>query len=334
LRPLLQRLSELSQLIERNGQSPQLWQYHLEQAEVLLRLAGASREKERDGIIRMAVDAYYSAALLSPREQPIAWQRLRQLPHLLARFFPGHPVILYAVMQEIQADCLRVLEQSGGDRVKSEERRCQRLLHFAQEYPTAAEAPKVVLQAAQLRESLGQDEEASHCYQYLAVHFPNTALARKASGALWCLGQNHEPMQLELPLLYGSPSSIQNTFNLEELRGKLVVVYFWTSTSERAAEEFPILKQLTDRYVGRGLEVVYVNLDADPAQARAFLSGRLTAGAHCYQAGGLEGAIAERYGLQEVPQAFLVGRDGTLLKHSLPASRLETELAGRQPHRR
>jgi len=333
LRPLLERLSQLSQLIERNPQSPQLWQFHLEQADVLLRLAGSSQKKERDSILRMTVDAVYSSALLSPREQPIAWQRLRQLPQLLAQLFPGHPVILYAVMQEIQADCMRVMEQSGGDRVKSEEHRCRRLLQFAQEYPQAAEAPKAVLQAAQVHESLGQIEEAGRCYQYLVENFPNDAAARKAGGALWRLGQSHQPVQLELPLLYASGSSIQKTFNLEELRGKLIVVYFWTSTSEHAAEDFQTLKQVTDRHVGRGLDVVYVNMDADPAQARAFLSGQLTAGVHCYQAGGLEGPIAERYGIQQVPQAFLVGRDGTLLKHSLPAARLETELVASQPHR-
>ena len=331
LRPLLARLSELSQLIERNAQSPQLWQYQLEQAEVLLRLAGSSREKERDGILRMAVDACYSAALLCPRKQPLAWQRLQQLPQYLAQVFPGHPVVTYAILQEIQADCIRVMEQSGGDRLKSEEHRCQRLLQFAQEHSDCAEAPKVVLQAAQIRESLGQNEEASRCYQCLVEHFPNDAAARKAGGALWRLGENHQPMQLDLPLLYSSGSSFRNTFNLEELRGKLVVVYFWTSTSERVAEDFQILKQVTDRYVGRGLEIVYVNMDVEPAQGRSFLSDRLTAGVHCYQAGGLEGPIAERYGLQEVPQAFLIGRDGTLLKHSLPASRLETELVGSHP---
>lgn len=332
LRPLLERLSQLSQFIERNPQSPQLWQYHLEQAEVLLRLAGPSQEKERESILRMAVDAFYSSALLCPREQPVAWQRLQQLPPRLAQLFPGDPVVHYAVLQEIQADCMRVLEQTGGDRVKSEEHRCRRLMEFAQDHPGVAEAPKAVMQAAQIRESLGENEEAGRCYQYLVEHFPDDAASRKAAGALWRLGQSHQPMQMELPLLYSFDSSIQRTFNLEELRGKRVVVYFWTSTSEHAAEDFALLKQVTDRHVGRGLEIVYVNMDADPAQGRAFLSDRLTAGVHCYQAGGLEGPIAERYGLQEVPQAFLIDRNGSLLKHSLSASRLETELAGRQPH--
>lgn len=332
LRPLLERLTQLSQFIEHNPQSPQLWQYQLEQAEVLLQLAARSRQKEREGTLRMAVDANYSAALLCPREQPIALHRLRELPQRLAQAFPGNPAVLYAVFQEIQADCILVMEQTGGDRTKSEEHRCDRLLQFAEEHPNVPEAVNAVQQAAQIRESLGQAEEASRCYRFLVEHFPSDPAARKAEGALWRLGANHEPMQLQLPLLYASGNSGPNTFNLDELRGKVVIVYFWTSASAQAAEDFDLLKHLTDRCAGRGLEVVYVNMDADPSQGRAFLSGRLTAGVHCYQAGGLQGPVAERYGLQELPQAFLVGREGTLLKHSLPVSRLETELIGNVPH--
>jgi peroxiredoxin len=330
--PLLQRLTQLSQLIERNAQSPELWKYHLEQADVLLQLAGQSTEKERDGLLRMAVDASYSAAVLCPREQPVAVQRLRQLPQYLAQAFPGNPAMIYALLQGIQADCTLVLERSGGDHAKSEEYRCERLMQFAQLYPEAPEAIKSVQQAAKTRESLGQNEEACHCYRFLVEHFPNAPAARKAEGALWRLGSDHEPIQLQLPLLYVSGSSTQNTFNLDELRGKIVLVYFWASTSTSALEDFQTIRQLTDRYGSRGLEVVYVNMDAESAQARAFLSGQLTAGVHCYQAGGLDSPLAERYGIQELPQAFLIGRDGSVLKHSLPASRLEAELVGNVSH--
>ncbi len=334
LRPLLDKLTQLSQFIERNSESPQVWQYHLEQADVLLRLAAQSQEKERESILRMAVDASYSAALLCPRDQPVAFQRLRQLPDFLTQLFPGNPAVLYAVLQEIQADCILVMEQTGGDQVKSEQHRCARLLRFAREHPEMPEAAKVVLQAAQTAESMGANEEAVRCCRYLVEHFPNDKTARKAAGALWRLGDNHEPIAMVLPLLYSTGSTPNSLFNFGELRGRMVVIYFWTSTSEHADEDFQALKQLTDRYMGRGLEVVYVNMDTDPAQGRAFLSGRLTAGVHLHQPGGMDGSIAERYGIQKVPQAFLVGRDGTLLKHSLSVSRLETELGNELPHGR
>jgi hypothetical protein len=332
MRPLLERLSQLSQLIDRDAQSPQSWQYHLEQAEVLLRLAVHSRDKERDSTLRMAVDGFYSAALLAPKEQPIAVDRLRQLPRRLARAFPDSPVVHYAVLQEIQADCMRVLE-STGDNAKSQQHRCTRLLQFAQEHADMPEAAQAVLEAGRISESLGETNEASRCYRYLMEHFSSDAAARKAEGALWRLDQGRGVVRLQLPLLYASGRGNEDTFNVDQCRGKLVVVYFWTSTSPQVSEDFEALKQITDRH-GRDLEVVYVNMDDDPAQGRGFLSGRLTAGVHLYQAGGLQGAVAVRFGIQEVPQAFLLGRDGRLLKHSLPVSRLVTEVEGRlQPSR-
>jgi thiol-disulfide isomerase/thioredoxin len=334
LRPLLDKLSELSQAIDRNAQSPQVWQYHLEQAEVLLRLAAQSRQKEREDILHMAVDASSSAALLCPREQPIGLQRLRELPSRLTQYFPGSPAILYSILQGIEADCTLELEKTGGDKVKAEDYRCKRLLQFAQQHTEFPEAAKAVLQAAHIRESLGQNEEACRCYRLLVERFPNDPAARKAGGALWRLGDNHQPISLELPLLYGAAGSGTATFQLDELRGRLVVVYFWSSTSERVEEDFQQLKQMTDRYAGRGLEVVYVNMDSDGAKARGFLSGRLTSGVHVHQPGGLEGAVAEQYGIQSLPQIFLVGRDGTLMKHSLTMDRLEAEIANQLPRRR
>ena len=62
------------------------------------------------------------------------------------------------------------------------------------------------------------------------------------------------------------------------MSGKVAVVYFWSSSSGQVAEDFEALKRLTDRYQDHGLTVVYVNLDSDSAQARAFLAGQLTAG--------------------------------------------------------
>jgi hypothetical protein len=333
LRPLLDKLSELSQFIERNAQAPQIWQYHLEQAELLLRLASQSRPKERDSILRMAVDGFSSAALLCPREQPLALQKLRELPQRLAHYFPNSPAILYAVRQEIDADCSLVLEKTGGDRTKAEEYRCKRLLQFAREHRETPEAAQAVLQAAHLHESLGQIDDACHCYRILIDHFSKDPAARKAGGALWRLGANQQPMYLELPLLYAAGAGSNVPFNIDEMRGQYVAIYFWTSASQRCEEDFARLKQITDRFAGRGLQVVYVNMDADVAQGRAFLAGRLTSGVHVYQAGGLDGPVAERYGIQEVPQVFLVNREGKLLKHSLSVERLETELSECLPSR-
>jgi hypothetical protein len=322
----------LSRLISQNAQAPQAWRFHLEQGEVLLQLVGRSKGEERDKLLRMAIDSFYSAAAISPGDQPTAYERLLRLPAQIAQAIPGSPLIHYAVLQEIQADCMRVLEKSGGDRAKFQEHRRNRLMRFARENIQSPEAPNAVLEAAQISESLGATEEACRCYRYLNENFPGHTAGRKAGGALWRLGKIDGPVRLEMPLLYSAGGPGDAPYDLGQLRGKLVVVYFWSSTDAHVAEDFRALKQLTDSYGSRGLEMVYVNMDEDPAQGRAFLSGQLTAGVHLYQSGGLAGAAAERYGILELPQSFLVGKDGTLLGHTIPAVQFETHVSQHLPH--
>jgi hypothetical protein len=329
---LLERLTALSELIVRNAQSPQVWRYNLDQAEATWRLAARSDGKERENWLRMVVDSHYAAAVQSPANDLTATQRLAQLPSLIAQAYPGSPVVAYAALQEVQADYIRVLQQAGDNPVGAQMHRCERLAQFALAYPATPEAPRALQEAAQTCESLGKTAEAVRYYRTLAATFPGQALGRKAEGSLWRLSRGGEPVHLELPVLYAVGEGAAPPFNLRQLQGKLVVVYFWVSSSAQAAEDFQTLKRLTDRWQDHGLEVVYVNLDGDAAQARAFLSGRLTAGVHLCQGGGLEAPVAERFGLQSLPQAFVVDPNGNLIRHSLQAAQLEAETARHLTH--
>jgi hypothetical protein len=325
---LLNRLTRLSEEIGKNIDSPQIWRTQLEQADVLMRLAARCSPDERSRWLRMAVDSLYSAAVQSPENEQTAIHRLAQMPGQLAQIPSARDLYTYAALQEIRAAHVRSLTATGADPAKAQATLASNLLHFAQAYPQAAEAPKAVLEAGQIWESLKNAEEACRCYRCLIEKFSQHALARKAEGCLWRLGLGGASVHLKLPLLYSSEDRPDLCFDIEELRGRVVVVYFWSATYSRSGEEFDALRRLADRYQSRGLAIVYVNLDRDPEPARAFLSGRLTAGEHLYQSGGLDGAVAERYGLQSLPQAFLIGRNGTLLRHSLQVSQLDGELAG------
>jgi hypothetical protein len=334
MRRLLDKLNVLTERITKDAQSPEAWRTHLEEGAVLLQIAARSKPEERDNWVRMAADSYYSAAVISPENEPAATKRLAELPGAIARVFPGSPVIAYAALQEVQADCTRFMVTSGGDATQTQGHRRDRLLRFAQEYPASAEAPKAVLEAGQLSEQIGKTDDARTCYRYLTEHFPASPQARKVGGALWRLGKDSEPMEFALPLLFSDHKSAASMYNIAQLRGQIVVVYFWSSDGPGVAEEFVALKQVTDRFRSRGLEALYVNLDADPAKAQAFLSDRLTAGEHLYQGGGLDGSVAERYGIHNIPETFLLRRDGTVIRHSLKAADLEKELTGLLPQGR
>ena len=317
-------LSELGDMIGRTTQTSKLWRYQLAQGDVLLQLAAGSKAQERDPWMRAAVDSYQTAAVLSPDEELSAHQRLFQV----AGTFPESPVSNYAILQEMHVDYLRVLGKPGINPAKSQELLRDRLVGFVEEFPKAPEAPQIVLEVGQISEALGKMHDARRFYRFLAENCPDHGVARQAGQALWRVGLAGEPMHLKLPLLFAAPGD--DAFDVDAVGSKVVVAYFWSSTSASAQleEDFRALKQLTDRYRDHGLEVVYVNLDSDPAQAKAFLSGRLMAGVHVFQKGDVASPLAERYGMQTLPQAVVIGKDGAVVRHAVPAAELEGEVAG------
>jgi tetratricopeptide (TPR) repeat protein len=321
---LLARLGEYGEYISKNPDAPQSWRYQMAQADVMLQLSVRSKNaKERDDWLRSAIDSYYSAAVQSPEKEQMAYQRLAQLPGQIQRAYPGNNLFAYAALQEVQADYMRVLAKSPEEASKAQEHLLGRLVKFAEEYPGAEETPKVLLDAAQLCETLGKVDDARRYYRHLAEHHAGKPVGRKANGSLWRLGMAGEMIDLKAPLLFGDTGNNPPLFDIATLRPSLVIIYFWTSASEGALADFQTLKRLTDRYAYRGLEVVFVNLDQEPAKAREFMTGRLTSGTHLHESGGLDSPMAEKFGLQSLPQAFVVGREGKLIQHTLKASEVE-----------
>lgn len=58
---------------------------------------------------------------------------------------------------------------------------------------------------------------------------------------------------------------------LSSLQGKVVVLDFWASWCEPCKVELPILNKMNAKYKGRGLEIIGINEDKEPSDAKAFL---------------------------------------------------------------
>lgn len=328
IQQLLGKLTELSNRLSKDTPPADVYRYQVAQTEVMLQLAVRSTGKEREDWLRMAIDSQYAAAIQAPDSDPTAYQRLQLLPGQINQAFPGSRAVTYALLQEIQASYMKALSKAGDNPGKAQLLLRDRLLHFAETYPNVEEAPKAVMEAAQLSEQLNRHEDARKCYAYLTRRYAGTPTARKAEGIQWRLGGEKTEVQLRLPYIYATSARGEQQFDLNQLRGKLVVVFFWSTSSPAIDQEFQALKALTDRYQFHGVEVVYVNLDDDPVQVREYLSGKLLAGTQVSQRGGLNSEVAQRFGIKKLPEAFVVGREGQLLKHSLTAAQLEAEVAG------
>ena len=196
------------------------------------------------------------------------------------------------------------------------------LTKYVQAYPKAEDTPDALMQLGMVSEFANKEVQAKNWYRRLTRDFPQHALAPKAEGALRRLEIEGKPLELSGPLLGGG------SFNIEQLRGKVVIVYYWASwNKERCVADFATLKMLLDGHANQGLALVSVSLDNTAEEANAFVQRTSAPGQHLFQPGGLESPLATQYGVMVLPNLFLVDKDGKVVSRTVQqVSGLEDEL--------
>ncbi len=100
---------------------------------------------------------------------------------------------------------------------------------------------------------------------------------------------------------------------LADLRGKVVVVNFWSSWCEPCKDEAQELERAWQRYKDRGVVIVGANVWTEDQEARGFLEEQ----GITYPNGSTEAALAAEYGLTGIPETFIIDRDGKLVRRWL-----------------
>jgi thiol-disulfide isomerase/thioredoxin len=301
-----------------SGPNQALASYHLQRADLLERVVARAKPEEREPWIRQVADALSTAASSSTATDHTALTRLASLEKQIVPAMAGTNLAAYVAYRNLSAEYALKLAQKDAPFAKIQEDWLAQLAKFVQTYPHAPDTADALLQLGMVSEFVGKEIEAKKWYQQLATSFADNPLAAKGRGALERLDLEGKQLKLSGPVL-GS----NQTFDLQQKRGKVVVVYYWASWNGQCVGDFAKLKLLLDSYSDKGLDLVTVNLDSTPEEAQAYLSKAPAPGTHLYQAGGLDSPLAVQYGVMGLPNLFLVNAEGKVLSRTVQIANLE-----------
>ena len=100
------------------------------------------------------------------------------------------------------------------------------------------------------------------------------------------------------------------TAQLSQERGKVVYVDFWASWCGPCRLSFPWMNEMHAKYGSQGLEIIAINVDANPADAKKFLDATPAKFRIAFDQ---KGATPKAYGVKAMPTSYLVDRQGALL---------------------
>ncbi len=107
-----------------------------------------------------------------------------------------------------------------------------------------------------------------------------------------------------------SVKAAEGVIDLADYRGKILYVDFWASWCVPCLKSFPWMNAMHEKYAARGLQIVAVNLDKDPALSAGFIDKTKPAFAIGYDQ---QGELATLFNVVGMPNSFLFDAEGLLI---------------------
>ena len=149
-------------------------------------------------------------------------------------------------------------------------------------------------------------------YQRIGDQYPGSRSAELRRGSLRRLDAVGKPFDLEfIEAISGSQVS------MKDLRGKAVVIDFWSTSCSACVAEMPKMKKLYAEFKEKGLEIIGVNLDAPKEDGgldklKEFVKKEGIPWPQYYQGDGWHSAFSTSWGIHFLPAVFVVDQEGKL----------------------
>jgi hypothetical protein len=321
---LLTKLHEVDSQFPNPPTPENLAAHNAKRVEILEQIVAKLEAKDQETWLKLLADALSAA---SEGEKPGGKHitRLQQLRESIAKgqntALGAYITFRYLIAENSIALATTGNEAGGFDVIQARWR--TNLEDFIKTYPTSEEAPEAMLRLAMATEYLRDGEsKAKEWYSRLAREYPRHPHAAKAAGAVKRLDSEGKPLELVGPRLDNGQA-----FDAANLRGKVVVVYYFASWSRALAGDVQKLIALEREYGPKDLVLIGVCLDNDARTAAQTVASFQVPGIILHAPGGLDASpLAANYGIVVVPHVFVVGKDGKIVNRNAQATTVEEDV--------
>ena len=318
MQKILAQLETLDQQFS-NAEGDQRAALQHQRADLLAKLAeNAPNDQERvqwykqlaDSVSAATQDGSYpeGIALLQEWEQKLAdWEE--------------DELVAYFQFQRMLAEYYGVtLAQEGVDAAKAQSQWLASLEAYLEEHPQSENSAEALRQLAMGSEIAGENETAVKWYRRILDEFPNSVHAAMSNGAITRLTSEGNAIRFTGPAIQGG------NVDLAALRGKTVIIQYWTTSCDVCTKDHELLGNLYKKYGGTGLEIIGVNLDYSRDKLVEYLKENRLPWKQLYEPGGFDSRLASDLGVVTVPLMLLIGPDGKVISSNIRAEEIEAEL--------
>ena len=129
---------------------------------------------------------------------------------------------------------------------------------------------------------------------------------RNAQALLRRVDRIGQPVKLKFVTTEG------DDFDLQKLRGKVVLLDFWATWCAPCRAGLPELKSVYKKYRSKGLEIVGVSLDQDREVFQKFVANQNMTWPQCFDGRGWENKVGREFEITSIPALWLIDRNGNL----------------------
>ncbi|MBN2294847.1 MAG: redoxin domain-containing protein [Pirellulales bacterium] len=314
---LLAALEDIDKEITQASDTKKTTELNSRRADIVEKIAdAATNSADRAMWVRQLADMISAAAQTGTC--PDGGKRLEALFEKCKKGDDGN-LTAYVRFRQLTADYGLSLQAEKPDFQKIQEQWLKSLEGFVKDYPKSSDTAEAMLQLAIANEFSGEEDKAKTWYARIVKEFPNSPVGKKAAGAGRRLDSEGKPFELSGTTAEGK------TLDLDNYRGKAVLVQYWATWCKPAKTAMPTLRELTTKYRG-SFQVVGVNLDNRLEDLNTYLEENELPWPQIHESGGLDSRPANEFGILTVPTMVLVDKQGKVVRRNIPLAELDDEL--------